>query len=83
MGIHQQAIDNAQVTQLASSRLDFVVGPFKKLSQLLKPGTSITITNDCITGNIGREKFMFATQPHELEADLEAFYRISQRRISG
>ncbi|MGH1461273.1 MAG: hypothetical protein ACRBB6_04475 [Neptuniibacter sp.] len=77
-----KAIKQAMITQLQPSRMGFCIDSLKRLSQILKPGTKITITNDCVTGEIGHERFLFSNQPYELEADLEAFQRVSERRIA-
>jgi hypothetical protein len=52
------------------------------LRALLSPGTSVTITRDGISASIGNERFAISTGV-EMEADLEAVCRLSERRVRG
>lgn len=81
MNAHANAIDQAQITQLNKTRVDFLVGPLQKLKGLISKGTSITITDTEVIAHIGSEKFVLAKQAHELEADLEAVCRLSNKKV--
>lgn len=53
----------------------------KYLRSFIRPGTSITITNSQVIAQMGQEQFVLNQQGYELQADLEAFERISSRRL--
>jgi hypothetical protein len=53
----------------------------KYLRSFVRPGTSITITNNQVIAQMGQEQFALNQQGYELQADLEAFERIASRRL--
>lgn len=79
---HHAAIDRTLITRFQERVMGFSVDPLLKLSRILKPGSSLTVTNGCVIAHLGREEFILSTQPYELEADLEAFERLMMKRIA-
>ena len=58
-----------------------LTGAIQRLRSFVRPGTSITITSNEVVAQMGNQTFILHNQPHELEADLEAFERLTARRV--
>jgi hypothetical protein len=69
-------------TQARHTMLPGICDRLTALRALLAPGTSVTITRDGISASIGNERFAISTGV-EMEADLEAVCRLSERRVRG
>lgn len=69
-----------RLTQARHAMLPGICDRLTALRALLSPGASVTITRDGVTACIGAEKFSISTGV-EMEADLEAVCRLSERRI--
>lgn len=57
-----------------------LVDSIRGSQRLLSKGTSLTITSSSVIAQMGEQTFVLSENPYELQADLEAFHRLSARR---